>query len=356
VTSDAVANPSISGDGVRTITAEAIAALVDGELVGDGKTTVSGVAPLDRAQRSDLSILSNAKYQHLLAATKAGVVLVDPQFRDAPGVLLAKIIVNQPLEKLLSVLPSLYPEQVVRGGVAPTARIGKGAVLGGGVSIADFAVIGKDAKIGDNVVIGAHSAVGEGASIGAGSRLWPHVTIYPRAILGDRVFAHAGVRIGSDGFGYVFRDGSHRKIPHVGNCIIGDDVEIGANSTIDRGSIDDTVVGRGTKIDNLVHVAHNVHIGQKCLIMAQVGIAGSATIEDGVILAGQAGIGGHLTIGAGARIAAQAGVFGDVPAGETWSGYPARPHRESLRASSAMLKLAGMMRRLEKLLEGSEER
>jgi UDP-3-O-[3-hydroxymyristoyl] glucosamine N-acyltransferase len=176
------------------------------------------------------------------------------------------------------------------------------------------------------------------------------VTIYPGATLGARTTIHSGARIGSDGFGYVFRDGAHQKIPHVGRCIIGDDVEIGANTTIDRGSIDDTVVGSGTKIDNLVQIAHNVRIGEKCLVIAQVGIAGSATIGDGVVIAGQAGISGHISIGAGARIAAQAGVFGDVPAGETWSGYPARPHRESLRASAALFKLAGMMRRLEKLL------
>jgi len=160
-----------------------------------------------------------------------------------------------------------------------------------------------------------------------------------------------GARIACDGFGYVFRDGAHQKIPHIGRCIIGNDVEIGANTTIDRGSIDDTVVGAGTKVDNLVHIAHNVRIGEKCLLMAQVGIAGSATIGDGAIIAGQAGISGHLTIGAGARVAAQAGIFGDVPAGETWSGYPARPHRDALRASAALFKLAGMMRRLEKLLE-----
>ncbi|MFL5503474.1 MAG: UDP-3-O-(3-hydroxymyristoyl)glucosamine N-acyltransferase, partial [Gemmatimonadaceae bacterium] len=167
---------------------------------------------------------------------------------------------------------------------------------------------------------------------------------------------HSGARIGCDGFGYVFRDGAHQKIPHVGRCIIGDDVEIGANSTIDRGSIDDTVIGNGTKIDNLVHVAHNVRIGEKCLLMAQVGVAGSVTIGDGAILAGQAGVSGHLSIGAGARLAAQAGVFGDIPAGETWSGYPARPHRESLRASAALFKLAGMMRRLEKLLAEPESK
>jgi UDP-3-O-[3-hydroxymyristoyl] glucosamine N-acyltransferase len=167
---------------------------------------------------------------------------------------------------------------------------------------------------------------------------------------------HSGARLGSDGFGYVFRDGAHEKIPHVGRCIVESDVEIGANTTIDRGSIDDTVIGAGTKIDNLVHVAHNVRIGRLCLLMAQVGIAGSVHVEDGAILAGQAGISGHLTIGGGARIAAQAGVFGSVPAGETWSGYPARPHREALRAQAALFKLPSLIRELERLVEQRKDR
>ena len=176
-------------------------------------------------------------------------------------------------------------------------------------------------------------------------------------IVGRRVRLHAGVRVASGGFGYVQAGGRHEKIPHVGRCVIEDDVEIGANSTLDRGSVDDTVVGAGTKIDNLVHIAHNVRIGRLCLIMAQVGIAGSVHIGDGCILAGQVGVSGHHNIGAGARLAAQAGVFGDIPAGETWSGYPARPHREALRAHAAFFKLAGLMRRMERLLaraEGSE--
>jgi UDP-3-O-[3-hydroxymyristoyl] glucosamine N-acyltransferase len=165
------------------------------------------------------------------------------------------------------------------------------------------------------------------------------------------VIVHAGARLGSDGFGYVYAHGAHQKIPHVGRCIVEDDVEIGANTTVDRGSIDNTVIGAGTKIDNLVQIAHNVRVGRLCLIMAQVGIAGSCEIGDGCILAGQVGISGHHSIGAGARLAAQAGVFGDVPAGETWSGYPARPHREALRAQAALFKLPGMLRTLEKLRE-----
>jgi UDP-3-O-[3-hydroxymyristoyl] glucosamine N-acyltransferase len=347
---------SISGDGASTITAEAIAALVSGELIGDGTTVVSGVAPLDRAHENELSILSSAKYAPMLADTRAGVVLIDPEFRDVAGKPRARIIVKQPLEKLLSLLPRLYPESAPAAGVAATARIGKGAMIGERVSIGEYVVIGPAATVANGVTIGAHSVVGADAVIGEGARIFPGVTIYPAAEIGARTIVHSGARIGCDGFGYVFRDGAHNKIPHVGRCIIGDDVEVGANTTIDRGSIDDTVIGNGTKIDNLVHIAHNVRIGEKCLLIAQVGISGSVTIGDGVILAGQAGIGGHLTIGAGARIGAQAGVFGDIPAGETWSGYPARPHKESLRASAALFKLAGMMRRLEKLLEEPESR
>ena len=343
-------NSSNSGDGVSTITAEAIAALVSGELIGDGKAAVSGIAPLDRADSSQLSFLASGKYAPMMATTKAGVVLVDPEFRDAAGASPARIIVKQPLEKLLSLLPKFYPVEAQLPGVASTARIGKGASVGQRVSIGEYAIIGAGAKLANGVVIGAHSVVGEDVSIGEGARLWPMVTIYPGATLGARTIVHSGARIGCDGFGYVFRDGAHQKIQHVGRCIIGDDVEIGANTTIDRGSIDDTVIGNGTKIDNLVHIAHNVRIGEKCLLMAQVGVAGSVIVGDGAILAGQAGISGHLSIGAGARVAAQAGVFGDIPAGESWSGYPARPHREALRASAATFKLAGMMRRLEKLL------
>jgi UDP-3-O-[3-hydroxymyristoyl] glucosamine N-acyltransferase len=350
VRGNAIPDTSISGDGASAITAEAIAALISGELIGDGKAAVSGIAPLDRADASQLSFLASGRYAPMMAISKAGVVLVDPEFRDAAGAARARIIVKQPLEKLLSLLPRFYPIEAQVAGVASTARIGNGATIGQRASIGEYAIIGSNAKLADAVVIGPHCVVGDGASIGEGARLWPGVTIYPGATLGARTMVHSGARIGCDGFGYVFRDGAHEKIRHVGRCIIGDDVEIGANTTIDRGSIDDTVIGNGTKIDNLVHIAHNVRIGEKCLLMAQVGVAGSVIVGDGAILAGQAGISGHLSIGAGARVAAQAGVFGDIPAGESWSGYPARPHREALRASAATFKLAGMMRRLEKLL------
>jgi UDP-3-O-[3-hydroxymyristoyl] glucosamine N-acyltransferase len=228
--------------------------------------------------------------------------------------------------------------------------LGRGVTLGADVTIGPYAVIGDGASLGDRAWIDAHAVVGAGVTVGDDAHVFPHATLYPGTTLGARVTIHAGARIGSDGFGYVFGDGQHRKIPHVGRCVIEDDVEIGANTTVDRGSVDDTVVGGGTKIDNLVQVAHNVRIGRLCLLMSQVGIAGSTTLGDGVILAGQAGIIGHATIGAGARVGGQGGVIGDVPAGATYSGYPARPHREQLRAQAAVARLAALVRPLERLL------
>jgi UDP-3-O-[3-hydroxymyristoyl] glucosamine N-acyltransferase len=216
-------------------------------------------------------------------------------------------------------------------------------------------VIGDRVRLAPGVTIDSHCVIQDAVEIGERTHLYPGVTVYSGTRIGARVIIHAGARIGSDGFGYVFREGRHDKIPHVGRCIVEDDVEIGANTTVDRGSIDDTVIGAGTKIDNLVHIAHNVRVGRLCLIMAQVGIAGSVRVEDGCVLAGQVGVSGHHTIGRGATIAAQAGVFGDIPAGETWSGYPARPHKESLRAHAALFKLPPLLRRIERHLEDKGE-
>jgi UDP-3-O-[3-hydroxymyristoyl] glucosamine N-acyltransferase len=213
-------------------------------------------------------------------------------------------------------------------------------------------VIGEGVSLGDRVWIGASTVVGDGVAIGTDSRLFPNVTAYSGTRVGERTFIHAGVRLGSDGFGYAFRDGVHHKIPHVGRCLIGNDVEIGANSTVDRGSIDDTVIGDGTKIDNLCQVAHNVRIGRLCLLMSQVGISGSTRLEDGVVFTGQSGAAGHLTIGKGAMVGAKSAVWSDIPAGEVWSGSPARLHRDSLRAHAATLKLAEFMKRVERFMKG----
>ena len=315
------------------LTAREIAQLVDGELRGDPESSVDGVAALDRAGPRHATFLASARYGDQFARSRAGIVFVARDMADAGEGPPTRIVVDRPAEAIQTILPLLYDLTPAEPWIAPTARIGRGVRLGAGVRIEDYVVLG------------------DGVIVGDGSRLYPHVTVYSGGEIGARCSIHSGVRIASDGFGYVFRNGRHEKIPHVGRCVIGDDVEIGANTTIDRGSIDDTVIGSGTRIDNLVQIGHNVRIGSLCIVMSQAGIAGSAHIGNGVIIAGQAGIGGHVTIGDGARIAGQAGVFGDVPAGETWSGYPARPHRESLRATGALFKLSGMMRRLEALLD-----
>jgi len=347
--------PSLSGERACTLTAVAIADLVGGELRGEPTTEVTGVGPLDRAGADHVSFAAQARYGPLLRETGAGIVLLTAELADTPTNAPSRIVVGNPHDALLSLLPKFYPEKTRQPGISATVRIGRGARVGKGVTLDEYAVIGAGASIGDDVWIGSHSVVGDGATVGEASQIHPNVTIYPGTEIGQRFRAHSGSVLGSDGFGYVFRGGEHAKIPHVGRCIIGNDVEIGANTTVDRGSIDDTMIGDGTKIDNLVQIGHNVKIGRLCLIMAQVGIAGSTRIGDGCVLAGQAGIGGHITIGDGARIAGQAGVFGDVPAGESWSGYPARPHRESLRATGALHKLPETMKKIEQLLDEKTE-
>ncbi len=315
------------------LTAREIAQLVNGELRGDPESVVDGVAALDRAGPRHATFLASGRYASQLAESRAGVVLISRDMADLPSGATARIIVEKPHESLQELLPRLYNLVPAEPWIAPTARIGRGVKLGHGVRIEDYVVLG------------------DGVLIGDGTRLYPHVTVYSGGEIGARCAIHSGARIASDGFGYVFRNGRHEKIHNVGRCVIGDDVEIGANTTIDRGSIDDTVIGSGTRIDNLVQIGHNVRIGSLCLLMSQAGVSGSAHIGNGVIIAGQAGIGGHVTIGDGARIAGQAGVFGDVPAGESWSGYPARPHREALRATGALFKLAGMIKKIERMLD-----
>ncbi|MDF1502648.1 UDP-3-O-(3-hydroxymyristoyl)glucosamine N-acyltransferase [Roseisolibacter sp. H3M3-2] len=338
------------------LTAAAVAQMVGGALrdAADADRPVRRMATLEAAGADDVTFYANGRYADAFARTRAGVVLVSPELADAPGADgAARVVVAKPHEAMLRVLPALYRPAPRVPGVHPTAVLGRGVSLGAEVTVGPYAVIGDGAVLGDRAWIDAHAVLGAGVRVGPDSRVFPHATLYPGTELGARVAVHAGARLGSDGFGYVFGEGQHRKIPHVGRCLVEDDVEIGANTTIDRGSIGDTVIGAGTKIDNLVQLGHNVRLGRLCLVMAQVGVAGSASIEDGVILAGQAGLGGHITVGKGARIGGQAGVFGDVPAGATYSGYPARPHKEALRAQATLFRLAGIGgRALERLLKG----
>ncbi len=336
------------------MTAAAVAAAVGGVVIGDATRVVRGVAPLDRANESQVSFFAKLGYAALFAASRAGVVLVSPELAETPGLCATRVIVARPHEAMLALLPTFYPEPDFVPGIHASAVVDPSAEVAEGARVDALAVVGAGARIGEGAWVGASCVVGSGVSVGARSRLHPHVTLYPGSVIGERVTLHSGARIGSDGFGFVYQDGAHQKIPHVGRCVIGDDVEIGANSTVDRGSIDDTVIGAGTKLDNLVHVGHNVRIGRLCLFMAHVGISGSTHIGDGVIFAGQSGAAGHLEIGHGARMAARAAVYRDVPAGETWSGTPARPHREELRKDAALQRLAARLREIEALLDAAK--
>ena len=342
-------------EGGSVLTAAVIAELTGGELLGDARAAVSSVAPLDRASDGQLSFCATGKYAALLADTGATVVLVAPEVAREATKAAARIVVKAPHDALVALLPKLYrvPDRVPA--IHASSVIGRGARIGADAVIGPFVHVGDGAVIGDRATLDTRCVVGAGATVGDDVHLYPGVTLYPGVSLGSRVIIHASATIGSDGFGYISDAKGHRKIPHVGGCFIADDVEIGAGTTIDRGSVGDTMIGAGTKIDNLVQVGHNVRIGRLCMIVAQAGISGSITVEDGVIIGGQAGFQGHHTIGARARIGGQSGVFGDVPPGETWSGYPARPHRESLRAHAAMFRLVGLLKRIERMLGTAQD-
>jgi len=331
------------------VKASAIAQAVDGRLEGGSDPDLTGAAPLDRAAPSDLTLLSSIRYATAAEATTAGAVLVSEDLAGRVRPDLPRIVVRDVNGALSVLLPLLYPQPRPATGVHPTAVLEQGVAVGSGVTIGAYAVIGAGSRIGDGAVIGPHAAIGRLCRIDADAYLHAHVTLYDGVTVGARSVLHAGVRVGVDGFGYSHRAGRHVKVPQVGQCSIGADVEIGANCCIDRGSIGSTVIGDGCKIDNLVHIAHNVQLGDHCMVIAQVGIAGSTRVGQYVTFGGQAGINGHIAIGDGATIAAQAGVFGDVEPGETVSGYPARPHRESLRAQAGLFRLPDLMKRLRAL-------
>ena len=313
---------------------------------GDSDTVICGVAPLESAGPDQVSLVASARYLSYVHATRAAAVLVSDALSAELPAEVARIRVPDPHVALARLLAVLHPEPPVQPGIHATAVFEPGVQIGEDVTIGPYAVIGADTRIGDRCRVGAHTVIGAGCTLGADTLLDTHVTLYRGVKLGQRCIVHSGARLGSDGFGYVWENGGHRKVPQVGGCLIGDDVEIGANVTIDRGSIGDTVVGRGTKIDNLCQIGHNVRIGEDVIIVAQVGISGSTTVGNGAVLGGQAGLGGHLTIGAGARVGAQAGVTGDVAPEETVSGYPARPHRNALRASAALQRLPKLVERI----------
>jgi UDP-3-O-[3-hydroxymyristoyl] glucosamine N-acyltransferase len=337
-----------------TYSVRELAERVSGNVEGDPERRVASLAPVGSAGPEDLTYVINDRYARRLGKMRPGAALVPLDLEiDLDGTSIIRVrnpeLAFSELVGLFRGLPRTEP------GIHPTAVIGAGAVLGEGVELAAYVTIGAGARVGAGTHVGPHAHVGTGVTVGADCWIAPHCSLMPGAVLGDRVRLHTGARVSVDGFGFTAgRDGRPVKIPQVGRCVIGDDVEIGANATIDRGSLGDTVVGDGTKIDNLVHIGHNCRIGRYCFIVAQVGLAGSSVLEDGVRLAGQVGLAGHLSVGAGATVGAQSGVMTDIPAGETWSGYPARPHRSWLRSTSVFYKLPELVRRVEALEDDSE--
>jgi len=305
---------------------------------------IQGVAPLDQARPGDLVFLDNPKYADQLALTRASACLIGERYAERTPAHVAALVVREPYRACAEVTARLYPDAAHPGslfgshGVSPSANVHPLARLEADVTVDPGAVIGPRAEIGAGAVIGPNAVIGPDVRIGRGSAVGAGATVC-NALIGDRVIVHPGVRIGQDGFGFAMGPRGHLKVPQIGRVIIQDDVEIGANSTIDRGANRDTIVGEGTKIDNLVQIAHNVVIGRHCVIVSQVGISGSTELGDFVVVAGQAGITGHLSIGMGAQIAAQSGVMADVPAGAKMGGSPAKNAREWLKGVAVVDRL-----------------
>lgn len=328
-------------------TVKEIAKHIHGKVVGDGDVEIKSLSGIKEARPGDITFVANSKYFPLVEKTKASAIICPEDF-TAEGQTL--IQTGNPSLSFAKVVPLFMEESPPPApGIHPTAIIGPGAVLGKDISVGPYTVIEREARIGDRTIIGSHCFIGYRVSVGQDSLFYPNVSVRERVTIGNRVIVHCGTVIGSDGFGFVNIDGRHEKIPQVGTVDVCDDVEIGANVTIDRARFDKTVIGAGTKIDNLVQIAHNVRIGEHCLIVAQVGISGSDIIEDRVILAGQAGLAGHLTVGEGAVVAAQAGVVSSIPPHTMVSGYPAKPHQTAKRINACVQRLPVYIKKISEL-------
>jgi UDP-3-O-[3-hydroxymyristoyl] glucosamine N-acyltransferase len=297
------------------------------------------VAPVQTATREQLSFIDNRKYLAAFRNSSAGAILVHPSLVDEAASDLCLLVTERPYRAYAIAAQAFYPEPPPEAWISPDARIEATAQIGDGTRIEAYAVIGAHVRIGRRCAIGAGCVIGAGCTLGDDSRVGPHASI-SHAVIGSRVRLYPGVRVGQDGFGFSPDPEGFIKVPQLGRVIIGDDVEVGANSTIDRGAGPDTVIGAGTMIDNLVQIGHNVQVGRNCVLVAQSGISGSTRLGDFVMIGGQAGLVGHLAIGDGARIGAKAGVPNNVAAGETVLGSPAVPIKQHHRQVAALKRLA----------------
>jgi len=334
-----------------------IAALVQGNIIGRSETMICGVAPFEHAGDCDVTVAANAKFLKKIDSCNAAAIIV-PQNIEVPGRNLVQV--DNPMVAFAKVLQFFYPPAQPQDGIHPRAEIGRDFKHGPGVSIGPMTVIGNHVTLGRQVWLHPGVIIADDVAIGNDVVIYPNVTIRERTIIGSRVIIHSGTVIGSDGFGFAPDGKTYHKLPHTGIVQIDDDVEIGANNTIDRGTFGKTHIGRGVKTDNLVHVAHNVTIGENTVLVAQVGISGSVTIGRNAVLAGQAGIAGHLTIGDHATVGPQTGVGKSVPPGEVVSaGIPEMPHRLWLRVVRTIPKLPEINKRLsglEKIVRKLEEK
>lgn len=320
--------------------------LLGAEIVGDGIHEIKGVRSLDFAEQEHLSFLHNPKYVEEALSSRAGAILV----ADAsllPGRNL--LVCPEPYLALAHALEYFYPSELPPPGVHPSAVVAEDVELGENASVGPLAYVGAGSSIGAGSVIGPGCVVGLDVVIGAGSVLHPRVVVEDRCRIGDHCVIHSGTVIGSDGFGFATVDGKHHKVPQVGIVVLEDDVELGSNVCVDRAALGETRIGRGTKVDNLVQIAHNVQIGEGCLLVAQSGISGSTKIGHHSVIAGQAGCVGHIDIGNGVVLAARAVATKDVPDGVMLSGHPGRPHREWLKTNANIQRLDGLRQQVKEL-------
>lgn len=335
-----------------SMTLKEIAELVGGELSGDGNIVIAGVGGLTEAEKGEITFLASARYRNQVSKTKASAIIVGEEV-ELPEI--PSIRTKNPYLAFVQVMKVLVPPKKLPTGIDKTSILGKGVKLGKDVAIGAYVVIGNGVVIGDKTVIFPGTYIGDKAVIGEDVLIYPNVTVREEVIIGDNVIIYPGAVIGSDGFGYVTEKGKHHKIPQVGIVEIENGVEIGANVTIDRATLGKTLIGEGTKIDNLVQIGHNVKIGKNCLIVSQVGISGSTVIGDNVILAGQAGLVSHITVGDNAIVGAQAGVTKSVPANTTVSGYPAREHRIAQKINAQLVRLPKLFEEIKELKKEIKE-